>query len=91
MASLPVGSLEEDHLNIILPRSFPETSIRFVRCALPTHPPGLVFGKVFWAWIQCRCVRHLLLKGFHLLWQVSDHPASVHGIKIERVPTILSI
>lgn len=25
---------------------------------------------------------------FHPLWQVSDHPASVHGIQIDRVPTI---
>jgi hypothetical protein len=74
------------------PRSiYPDISIRLVRCAPPrTCLWGTPLDKVSWVWIHA-IVCGICFWEFHPLWQVADHPASVHGIKIERVPTILSI
>lgn len=95
VVSLPVGSLEDDHPQYHLAQKFSGfinslCAMRFTKSSSRTCLWGCApFGKVIWVWIECHCVRHLLPKGFHLLWQVSDHPASVHGSKRERVPTIL--
>jgi hypothetical protein len=43
-SSSPVGSVEAEHPDIILAQKCPDSSIRFVRCALLTLPPGLILG-----------------------------------------------